>query len=151
MKTVNEITIEADRDTVWQVFDNAANLHKWQSTLKAFNHKSGMPGEPGSIAELVYDEGGREVIMIETMTEKRKPDLMAGSYDSRWSKAIIVNHFETLEDGQTRWVIYANYQFKGLMKLIGPFIRKSICKRSDDWMQRFKYLVETGTVETAAS
>lgn len=143
MKTRNEITIDADRETVWREFDNADNMCEWQPTLKSFTHKSGTPGEPGAVSELVYDENGRDVTMIETMTEKRRPDFMAGSYDSAWSRAIIVNHFEAVGDEQTRWVIYANHQFKGFFRIIGLFFRKSICGRTDEWMQRFKLLVET--------
>lgn len=143
MKTRNEITIDADRATVWREFDNPDNLGKWQPTFKSFTHKSGTPGEPGAVSELIYDENGREVAMTETMTEKREPDFMAGFYDSAWSKATIVNHFEAVGENQTRWVMYANHQFKGFFKLMGIFFRKSICGRTDDWMQRFKLLVET--------
>ena len=143
MKTRNEITIDADRATVWREFDNADNLGKWQPTLKSFTHKSGAPGEPGAVSELLYDENGRDVLMTETMTEKREPDFMAGIYDSAWSKATIVNHFEAIEEQRTRWVIYANHQFKGIYRIMALFLRKSICGRTDDWMQRFKLLVET--------
>ena len=147
MKIVNEVTIDADRQTVWQAFDDTDNLLKWQPTLKSFTHKSGPPGEPGAVAELVYDENGREVVMTETMTEKREPDFMAGTYDSAWSKATIVNHFETVGDSHTKWVMYANHQFKGFFKILGLFFKKSIQNRTDDWMQRFKLLVETGAAE----
>ena len=147
MKFKNEITIDADRDTVWREFDNPDNLRKWQPTLKSFAHKFGPPGEPGAIAELIYDEDGREVSMTETMTEKRKPDFMAGSYDSTWSKAVIVNHFEAVGDDQTRWIIYANHQFKGLYKIVGLFLRKAISGRTDEWMQRFKLLVESSVAQ----
>ena len=147
MKTRNEITIDADRATVWREFDNADNLGRWQPTLKSFTPQSGTPGEPGAVAVLIYDEDGREVAMTETMTEKRAPDFMAGTYDSAWSKVTIVNYFEARGDDQTHWVIYANHQFKGFFKLVGLFLRKSICKRTDDWMQRFKLLVETGLAD----
>ena len=143
MKTRNEITIDADRATVWREFDNPDNLDKWQPTLRSFTHQSGTPGEPGAVSELVYDENGREVTMTETMTEKREPDFMAGHYDSAWSKATIVNHFEVIGDKQTRWVMYSNHQFKGFFRVLGIFFRKSICSRTDDWMQRFKLMVET--------
>ena len=150
MKTKNEITIGANRELVWREFDNPDNLPKWQPSLKKFTHKSGTPGEPGSVAELVYDENGRDVVMTETMTEKRRPDLMAGSYESAWSKAIIVNHFAAINDNQTHWIIYANHQFKGLMQIMAIFVRKSICGRTDEWMQRFKLLVESKAADEAS-
>jgi uncharacterized protein YndB with AHSA1/START domain len=143
MKIASEVVIEADRETVWAAFDDADNMKKWQPDLKAFNHKSGPRGEPGSVAELVYDENGREFTLIERMTEKRKPDFMAGTYESKWSKALIVNHFETTDDGHTRWKSYANHNFQGFMKIMAFFVHKSICRRMENDMQRFKLLVES--------
>ncbi len=143
MKIDSEVIIDADRETVWAAFDDVDNMSKWQPTLTAFNHKSGPKGAPGSVAELVYDENGREIVLIERMTEKRKPDFMAGTYESNWSKALVVNHFEAVGEKQTRWKSYANHNFKGLMRFLAIFIRKSICKRMVDDMQRFKLMVET--------
>lgn len=149
MKVQTSITINADRETVWREFDNPDNMPKWQPSLKSFTHKSGTAGEPGAVAELVYDENGRELVMRETMTEKRKPDFMAGNYETDWGKAIIVNHFEALGDNSTQWIVYANHQFKGMMKLMAIFIKKSICTRTEDDMQRFKLLVESMVAEEA--
>jgi len=143
MKIDSEIVIDADRETVWAAFDNADNMTKWQPTLKSFTHKSGPKGEPGSVAELVYDENGREFVLVERMTEKRKPDFMAGTYESQWSTAIIVNHFESVDDGRTRWKFFANHRFRGIMRFLAIFMRGSICRRMEDDMQRFKLLVES--------
>lgn len=147
MKVTNEVTIDADRKTVWRVFDNPDNLSKWQPTLKSFTHRSGTPGQPGAVSEVVYDENGRDVMMTETVAERREPDFMAGGYDSSRSKATIVNHFETVGQNQTRWVIYANHQFKGIFKVLALFYRKSIHRRTEEWMQRFKLLVESKVAE----
>lgn len=147
MKMRTEITIDADRETVWREFDNPDNLSKWQPTLKSFTHQTGTPGEPGAVSEVVYDEKGRDVVMIETVTEKRKPDFMAGLYDSAWSNAIIVNHFEAVGNNRTRWVFYANHQFKGFFKIIGWIFRKSLLGRTENYMQRFKLLVESNMAE----
>lgn len=150
MKLKNEITINADREIVWREFDNVDNLSTWQPSLKSFTHKSGAPGEPGAVSEIVYDENGRDIVMTETMSDKRKPDFMAGSYDSARSKAIIVNYFETIDDNRTLWVIHANHQFKGLFKMMELFFRKDICGRTDDWMQRFKLMVESKAADEAS-
>jgi len=143
LKTKFEVIISADRDTVWQAFDDPDNMVKWQPTLKSFAHKSGPRGEVGSVAELVYEENGREIVMTETITEKRKPDFMAGIYESKWGNALIVNYFASVEGNKTRWVGHANHRFKGFMKLMSLFIRKSICERTESDMQRFKLLVES--------
>jgi uncharacterized protein YndB with AHSA1/START domain len=144
MKRRNEIVIDADRETVWQSFCNPGNRSRWQPTLKSVTHRSGTPGEPGQVAELVYVENGREVVMTETLTEKRRPDFMAGTYETAHGHATVVNHFEAIGATQTRWTVYFYHRFKGIMRLMGPLFRKSVNARTEDRMQRFRRLVETG-------
>ena len=143
MKLKTEVVIDADRATVWQLFDDPDNMTKWQSTLKSFTHKSGTPGKPDAVSELVYAEKGREVVMTETITARREPDFLAGTYESKWGNVVIVNHFEETDDGKTRWVGYWNHSFKGFMKLMALFMARSMRNRTQSDMERFKLFVET--------
>ncbi len=143
MKHKSEILIDADRATVWRLFDDPDNMTKWQPTLKSFTHKSGNPGQPEAVSELIYDEKGREVAMTETITARREPDFLGGTYESKWGTVIIFNRFEETDDGKTRWVTNTNYMFRGFMKVMAFFMRKSICSRTNDDMNRFKLMVET--------
>lgn len=143
MKHKAEIVIDADRDTVWKMFDNPENMARWQPTLKSFTHKSGRPGQPDAVAELIYDENGREITMTETITARREPEFLGGIYESNWGSVVIVNQFESLNDGGTRWVSNSNYVFRGFMKFLSLFVRKSICRRVETDMNRFKLMVET--------
>ncbi|MGI9235950.1 MAG: SRPBCC family protein [Woeseiaceae bacterium] len=143
MKHKAEIIIDADLDTVWSMFDDPDNMMAWQPTLKSFTHQSGTPGQPDAVSELIYNENGREVIMTETITARREPDFLGGTYESKWANVVIVNHFAKTGDGKTSWTMNAKYGFKGIMKIMALFMRKSICARSDTDMNRFKLLVET--------
>lgn len=143
MKHKTEVLIDADRDTVWRCFDNPDNMTKWQPTLRSFRHVSGTPGQPDAVSELVYDENGREVVLTETITARREPEFLGGTYDSTWGTVVIMNFFEQTDDGRTRWSSSSNHQFKGWMKFLALFMAKSICSRIDSDMQRFKLLVET--------
>ena len=143
MKHKTEILIDSDLDTVWRMFDDPANMTKWQPTLKSFTHRSGTPGQEDAISELVYEENGRDVVMTETITARREGSFLGGTYDSKWGTVIIFNHFEETDDGKIRWTSNMNYSFKGLMKIMAFFMRRSICNRSDRDMNRFKLLVET--------
>ncbi len=143
MKHKTEVLIDADRATVWRMFDNPHNMTKWQPTLKSFTHKSGTPGQPDAVSELVYDENGRDVVMTETITARREPDFLGGTYETKWGTVIIFNHFEDTGDSKTRWVSNVNYIFKGFMKIMALFMRKSIFSRNDTNMNHFKLLVET--------
>jgi uncharacterized protein YndB with AHSA1/START domain len=150
MKHKTEILIYADRATVWRMFDDPDNLTKWQPTLKSFTHKTGTPGQPDAVSELIYDENGRQVVMLETITARREPEFLGGSYESNWGTVVIFNQFEESDDGKTRWISNMNYQFRGFMKIMAFFMRKSICNRSDRDMNRFKLLVETAVASKPA-
>lgn len=150
MKLKTEVIIDADRASVWRMFDDPENMTKWQSTLKSFTHKSGTPGQPDAVSELVFEEKGRTRVMIETIGARREPEFLAGTYESKWGIAVIFNHFEETGDGNTRWVAYWNHSFRGFMKIMAFFMRKSICNRTESDMQRFKLLVETRLAEDSS-
>ena len=85
----------------------------------------------------VDDEGRWKV------TDKRRPTFIAGNYITDGSTAVVVNQFENLGPAQTRWVVFANYQFKGLTKLLSVFGAGTVRKRTIANMERFKLFVET--------
>jgi len=143
MKHKTEVLIDADRVTVWRLFDDPDNMSKWQPTLKSFKHKSGISGQPDSISDLVYDENGRDVVMTETITARREPEFLGGTYESKRGNVIIFNLFEETTDGKTLWKRNMNYVFKGPMKVMAIFMQDSIRGRADTDMNRFKLLVET--------
>ena len=150
MKSKYELIIDADRAAVWDAYDNVDNLKRWQPTLSSYEHKSGDPGAPGSVAELIYDENGRQLVMTETITEHRKPDFMAGIYETSHDTTLIVNTFEQIDDNHTRWVSWSNMSFKGFMRFKSIFLINSIRRRTEDAMQRFKLMVETDLADKAS-
>ncbi len=148
MKMTFETEIRASRELVWAIFDNPDNLSRWQPTLESFTHLTGAPGQPGAVSELVYDENGKKVTMTETVTERRKPHFMAGSYDNDWATSLIVNHFEEIDDNTTRFISYSNMNFKGIMKVLSLFVARSVRARFEADLSRFKLLVETEAAGT---
>lgn len=147
VKLRNEIVIDADQESVWAIFDDPDNMQAWQPTLESFERKSGVDGQPGAVAEFVYDENGRKVRLVETITERREPHFMAGTYESDVGNALIVNHFEDAGDGRTRWVMYANHSFRGVYRFLGIFFAGAIRKRNEEMMNNFKLLAETKRAE----
>jgi len=143
MKLNYEITIDAGLDKVWAAFDNADNMGRWQRNFQSYKPISGRPGEPGAVAELVFDEKGKTVVLRETITERREPDFLAGSYESEHGTTIIVNHFEAIDASTTRWSSWCNFTFTGFMKFMSLFIGNVIRKRTEGDMQRFKLMVES--------
>lgn len=138
-----EQTIDADLPTVWTAFIDPDNMCRWQQDFESYTPKSGVRGQPGATAELILKEGKKKIILKETITERRDPDFLAGSYESANGTTIIVNHFESIDATTTRWTSWRNFSFKGMMKIMAVFVAGSIRKRTEGDMQRFKLLVET--------
>ena len=80
---------------------------------------------------------------VGTVTEARKPDLVMGLWEGDRSTAIVVNHFEAIDERQTRWVAYWNFTLKGVRKLKAVFGADRMERDLEDRMQRFKLRVET--------
>ncbi len=147
MKLKFEVEIDAPIDDVWAALDNPDNITRWMQNLESFTMTSGEPGQPGSTAELVFDENGREVVLKETITERRAPDFMASTYETPSGAVLVVNHFEAIDDNRCRWSSWCNLQLTGLMKYLGLFIRSATRKRTEGDMQRFKLMVESDLAE----
>ena len=81
--------------------------------------------------------------MIHTVTERREPHFIAGTYESATVRAVIVNHFEDAGEGQTHWTMYANHTFKGIYKFLGIFFGGRIRKDHEEIMNNFKLHTET--------
>jgi hypothetical protein len=56
----------------------------------------------------------------------------------------IHNRFERLGPTQTRWAITADFEFRGLWRLLTPFLRGTIAQRTRADLERFKSLLESG-------
>lgn len=143
MKLTYEVVIEADRRAVWALFDDRDKLQRWQPALQSVRHVSGEPGRPGAVTELTYNEGVRKVVVTETITERRQPDFVAATYAAPYGVSLIVNRFEETDGDATRWSVWCNTRFRGLMKAMALFIGGSLRRRTESDMQRFKLLVES--------
>lgn len=143
MKLNFEETIDADLQTVWDAFDNPDNKARWQQDFASYNHESGIPGQPGAVSTLIFNEGKKKLILKETVTEKREPVFVAGTYESDHGTTLVVNHFAAIDDRTTRWTSWCNFTFTGIMRVMSLFVAGTIRRRTEADMQRFKLLVET--------
>lgn len=85
----------------------------------------------------VDDEGRWQI------TDERRPAFIAGNYVTAGSTAVVVNHFEELGPKQTKWIVFANYRFKGAMRYLSFLGAGKIRSRTVANMERFKLFVET--------
>ncbi len=88
---------------------------------------------------------------VGTVTEARAPDLVMGLWDGENGSAVVVNHFETINERQTRWVAYWNFTLKGVRKLTAVFGAGRMKRDLQDRMERFKLRVETDLQQHSGS
>lgn len=143
MKEKFEIIIDANREALWASFVDPDRLGRWRQSLDSFDQKSGEPGQHGAVTEQVHRENGRRIVLTETITECREPDFLAATYESAQVSALIVNHFEPVDDHSTRWTAWCNIHFRGGMKFLSLFAAGPVRRRLQGDMERFKLMVES--------
>jgi len=142
VKYACEVVIDLPRERVIELFDDPDNLAKWQPGLKSFEPLSGEPGRPGAKSRLLFDEKGRKIEMIETVTVRDLPDEFSGTYEAKGVMNWVTNHFVAISPKKTRWVVETEFQFSGLMRLMAPFMRGAFPKQTQQLMQSFKDFAE---------
>lgn len=141
-----EIPLNTSRDRAWRAFDDPANLYKWQPTLVSYEMLEGEPGQPGAKAKLVYDENGKRIEMIESITERREPELFAGEYRTPMAVNAMTHRLYETGSGTTRWEIDTTFRFSGFWRLLAPLFRTAIRKRLVADCHRFKEKLEAGEI-----
>lgn len=143
MQYTSEITINLPREQVVALMDDPDNLKKWQPTLQSFDHISGEYGQPGAQTRLVYDMNGREIEMVETILKHDLPDEMVMRFQAKNVDNEVINRFEDLGGGRTRWTMENTFKLTGFMWVMGLFMRGAFTKQTHADMQRFKDFAES--------
>jgi len=147
MKFDFNLEINAPRARVWRAFDKPSNLFKWQQGLVSYDHVSGPPGAAGSVAELRHKEGGHDVTLVETITIRREPEELAGTYDSSHGQTTMINRFAELSPDRTLWTVEAEVRLSGMAKFMGPMLKGVIENRVKSDCERFKTMLEAGQLD----
>ncbi len=147
MRFTTELVLERSIAQVWQAFDSPEQMQAWQPTLESFEAVTGTPGQPGAVSRLTYLEGKRTMVLVETITERREPELFAGTYDSGMALNRMTNRFSALDADRTHWKIECEFVFRGFWRLLAPFFRAPIERRTRADVERFKEWLEAGRFE----
>ena len=150
MKTRHEIVIHSTPERIWAVFDDPALKPQWQPTLESVELTEGEAGQPGAVSQLVYALPGGPLHLTETISERREPDFLAAAYRGKGVKGLTVHHFERLEQGRSRWIVYSNYRFGGFRLWFSALRRDWTGPTSQDDLQRFKLLFESRQAQSGA-
>lgn len=139
------VDIDLPRDKVIELFDNSDNMFKWQNGLQSFEHLSGEPGQSGAKSKMVYSDGKREIVLIETITQCNLPDEFNGTYEWDQGSNTLNNRFIELSDQKTRWESTCEYEMRSFMlKMMGTFFPGMFRKQNQKFMDNFKAFAERG-------
>jgi len=148
MKYTETIDIHLPRERVIALFDDPANLKRWQPTLRSFEKLDGAPGTVGARSKLTYKEGSREIVLIETITERALPDRFAGTYEMDGVWNLVDNRFTVVNDELTRWTTEVEFRFSNpMLKLLGWVMPGMFRKQTAKFMKQFKDFAENQTDE----
>lgn len=142
MKYTNEVEINRPIDKVIELFDNPANMSKWQPGFISMEPLTGSPGQTGATSKLKYKMGKREVEMIETITHRNLPHEFHGTYEARGVYNVQKNYFKETAPGRTKWTSESEFRFSGMMKLIGWLMPGAFKKQSQKYLDLFRDFAE---------
>jgi hypothetical protein len=143
MKYTCSIDIDLPRDRVIALFDDADNLLKWQEGLISFEHLDGTPGQVGAKSRLRFKAGRRDILMIETITERNFPDSFAGTYEADGVWNLVTNRFTEAGEGRTHWEMDAEFRGKGIVGILIRLAPWMFRNQSRKMMQSFKDFAES--------
>ena len=141
MKYNHSIVINRSRGRVLELMMATEHMPKWQRGLATVEPIDGEPFTHGAKTRLVFDTGKKTLEMTETLVDMRLPDAYTAVYetDELWNR--VTNLFSEVEE-KTIWTTESEFVFSGLMRYLGPLMKKSFMKRTDYEMARFKEFVE---------
>lgn len=143
MEYTQEIVVNVPRERFIELFDDPANLAKWQEGLISFEPLSGEPGQTGAKSTLTFKRGRGTMQMVETITKRDLPDAFDGTYDAKGVHNICQNEFHEAGTGATRWVTHNVFEFTGTMKVIGFLFGRTFPKSSYKYLEAFKTFAES--------
>lgn len=144
------LMLNCSLEHAWQIFDDPANLPRWQPSLVRVETLSGTPGHVGARTQLTYRESGRDITLVETVEERNPPATYRCRYESALMNSSICNTFTSQSSNVTIWHVVQETRFHGLLRLIGPLTLPITVRKFRHDMARLKTLAEQGLGTDAA-
>jgi uncharacterized protein YndB with AHSA1/START domain len=142
MKLTSEVVIDRPRERVLEMIMAPGNFAKWQPGVRKFELLSGQQGYPGARAKVLMETHGFKLEMIETIVERKMPEVYTLKYEGKGVKNLVENRFYEDGPGKTRWVMTNTLEFSLATAFAAGFIKDTVVKQNQESMQRFKAWAE---------
>lgn len=135
---------------IWELLTDPAQLARWQPTLQAADLLQGVVGQPGAVTRLSYREGGRTIVLTETILTAEVGHLLRCRYTSPGMDATITNTLSRLKPELTSWNVVQDLRLRGWLRPAGMFLRPVIKHKFRADMARLHALI-TGRVSAGGA
>jgi uncharacterized membrane protein len=142
MNYTSQIEIALPVEQVIALFDKQDNLYKWMEGLQSIDEISGTPGQVGAKSRMKFKIGKREIEMIETVTVRNFPEEFTTTYEAKGVFNRVKSKFKAIDGDRAIYITEHEFQFKGMMKIIGMLMPGAFKKQSMKYLTDFKHFAE---------
>ena len=145
MRFTCTVDVDLPIERVVELYDDPANREHWQDGYLRAEPFSGIPGELGAKARLLFRQGKGEMELIETITVRNPPYEFSATYEHEHMVNTMTNRLTSLDAKTTRWEAVLDYtKFNGFMPRLMAMLMPGMFKRqTQKWLDQFKVFSES--------
>jgi hypothetical protein len=147
MKYRNQIEIELTMGKVAELWNNQSYFNQWQDGFISKELIEGVPETIGAKSGILLKQGKRKMELIETIEAIELPQMKRVLVEHIHMTNTMPTTFITLDTNKTRIVSEIEYtKFNGFLpKLMAKLFPSMFKKKSQKWLDQFKYFAENHT------
>ncbi|MGW8316321.1 MAG: SRPBCC family protein [Bacteroidales bacterium] len=142
MEYTTEVIIDLPLQEVIRIFDNTENSYWWQPGLKDIKMIKGEDRTEGTVYRMVYEGRRSDLVVEETVLAARLPAEYTTVSRSPGVVNTVRNVFASSGEGTTRWQTVNQFQFRGMMRWMAPFMKQAFRSNTLLSMERFRMYAE---------
>ncbi len=140
------VTVEVNRpiEEAWDIYMDESRMGEWLTGFRGIELIEGEPRTVGSKHKMLFEDRGKELILIETLTAIDPPREFAIDLDHELMNSSMSTTLERIGPDRTRLVSTTETRSpKLLWKIILPFMTPQMKKRNRGDLEKLKAMIES--------